>query len=100
MDVARQGEQLLLADHGNGLLAHRPGRLFQVQIGLHGDVEHIQSPGGPTGHQGFEHPLGVLSQLPGHARPVQPCLRVVGVGGVGDVLLVQHPHDVGLFFLF
>ena len=99
MDVAGEGQQLLLMDHGDGLLPHRLGRLFQVQGVPHGDVEHIISPGGPTGHQRLEHALRVLAHRPGHGDTVHrhPLLMGIGVGGIGHLLLLQNPHHIGLF---
>ena len=73
------------------------GGLFQVQRGGHGDIEHVITAAGPTGHQRFEHRCRILPQRTGHGHAVDAALRVVGVGGIGDLLLIQHPHDVGLF---
>ena len=100
MDVARQGQQLLLGEHGDGLLTHRFGRLFQVQAVPHRDVKHVQPPGCPPGHKGLEHRLRILPQTLRHAYPVQTGFRVVGVGGVGDIILLQNPHYVGFFLFF
>ena len=97
VDIARQGQQLLLRQHGHGLLPHGMGGLFQVQRGGHGDIEHVITAAGPTGHQRFEHRCRILPQRTGHGHAVDAALRVVGVGGIGDLLLIQHPHDVGLF---
>ena len=102
VDISGVGQQLLLGQHGDGLFTHRPGRLFQVQRVPHRDVEHIQGLGGPPGHQGLEHALRVLAHAPGHGDAVHrhPVLMGVGVGGEGDALLLQNPHDIGLFLFF
>ena len=97
MDVARQGQQFLLGQHGDGLLPNGLGRLFQVEVLRHGDVEHIVCPGCALCHQGFEHLLRRLPQRLRHGHAVDGALRVVAVGGVGYLLLLQRPHDVGLF---
>ena len=101
VDIAGQGEQVPAVEHGDGLLPHRLGRFFQVQRVRHRDVKDIVSPGCPPGHQRLEDPLRVLPQGAGHRHPVGGLAVPVGigVGGVGNLLLVQDPHDVG-FFLF
>ena len=101
VDIAGEGEQLLLVEHGNGLLPHCLCRLLQVQTVPHGDVKNIEGIGGPPGHQSFEHALRVLAQRPGHSHAVHghALLMGVGVGGVGDPLLFQNAHHIG-FFVF
>ena len=99
VDVARQGQQLLLGQHGHGLLPYGPGGLFQVQALCCRDVENVIAAAGPPGHQGLEHAGRVLAQGPGHGHPVDGAVGVIGVGDIGDLLLVQRPHDVGFFFL-
>ena len=99
MDIARQGQQLLLGQHDDGLLPHRPGRLLQVEVFRHRDIEHIVCPAGALRHQRFEYRRRVLSQRGRHRHAVKGAVGVVGKGGIGDLLLLQRPHDVGLFFL-
>ena len=98
VDVARQTQQLLLGQHGHGLLSHGPGSLLQIKVLRHGDVEHIVPAGRTLRHQCLEHMGGVLPQCRRHGHAVNGAVRVVGVSGVGDLLLVQRAHHVGLFF--
>lgn len=57
------------------------------------------------GHQGLEAPGRVLAKglrhvdavLPGALRPLAVLIEP---GGVGDLLLVQDPHHIGLFLFF
>ena len=99
MDIARQGQQLLLGQHGDGLLPHCLGCLFQVQIFRHRNVEHIVPAAGALCHQGLEHLLRVLIQIRRHGDTIHRAVRRVLMGRVGDLLLLQRPHDVGFFFL-
>ena len=100
MDVARQGQQLLGRQHGHGLFPRRLCGLFQIQGGLHRDIKDVIAARRPLCHQGFEHRRRLLAQQPGHRRAVGGGVpHRVGAGDVGDLFLVQHPHDVG-FFLF
>ena len=99
MDIARQGQQFLLGQHGDGFLSHRLGCLFQIQIFRHRNVEHIVSAAGALCHQGLEHLLRVLIQIRRHGDTIHRAVRRVLMGRVGDLLLFQRPHDVGFFFL-
>ena len=83
MDVAGEGEELLLGQHGDGFDAGGLGGLFQVQGLSYRDDEDEVLPLGSLGHQGLKDLLRGLAQDAGGSDPV------------GDVVLVQVQDVVG-----
>ena len=100
-DIAGEAVDLADMDHGDGFFSYRLGGLLEIQTLLYRHHEYVDAIAGSPGHQSFEHRRRVLAQAPGHCGPIHryPLLVGVGVGGVGDLLLLQRPHDVGFFFL-
>ena len=97
VNVAGQGQKILLAYHGNGFFAGGFRGLFQVQLLLYGDHEDIMASGFPFGNQSLVDLARVFIQeksdfFAGHGR-----VRLIAAGGVGDFSAVQQTHDVGFF---
>ena len=98
VDIARQGQQFFLGQHGDGLLPHRFCRFLQIKALSHGDVKDVILSRCTLRHQRLEHLFGVNAQVGRHRNAVhRAALGGVGIGGVGDLLLLQRAHHVGLF---
>ena len=99
MNIARQGQQLLLRQHGNALFPHGVGGLFQAQCAVDRHVEHIIPPRCAHRDQRFEHAVGLYARQRGHGLAVHR-VRIIAVRLMRYPLRVQQAQGVGFLLGF
>ena len=99
MDIAREGQKLLLREHGDGFFARGGRRLAQVQLGRDGDHKDIMPAGFADGDERFEAMRRVLPERGGDLRAAERA-AVIGMDGVGGLFAVELAHGIGFFVFF